>query len=353
MNQRDADAGYASGESMSTYGRIGTDSDPADGLADRIGWRVTSTWTDDVIGGFGGFAAGIRVPPGYQKPVLMMSTEGVGTKAEIARVTGLVGGLGYDLLAMVADDLAAAGAVPIAIQDYIAVGYLDLDRVELLVESIADACADNDVALLGGETAEHPGAIDADRFDLAATALGIVELGEEVDNDRIEVGDVLIGVHSPNLRSSGFDLVRALIVDQLDLDAPFPGSDLTVAETLLDPSVVYAPAVNNALARAPAHGLAHVNSGGIPASIAKILPEGTSATIERSRWTVPDVFHVIQDLGSVADEEMFHTFNMGVGFVAVAPEEDADRLIRGFDSHGLEPTVIGRITEGEKTVEIS
>ncbi len=353
MNRPTTDAGYALVESMSSHSETGAKLGAANELVDRIGWRVTSTWTDDVIGGFGGFAAGIRVPPGYQKPVLMMSTSGVGTKAEIARATGLVEGLGYDLLAGVADDLAAAGAVPIAMQDYIAVGFLDLDRIELLVESIADACADNDVALLGGETAENPGTIERDRFDLAATALGIVELGDEIDNDNIEVGDVIIGVPSPNLRSNGFSLVRALIVDQLDLDAPFPGSDRTVAETLLDPSIVYAPAVSNALARAQAHGLAHITGGGIPASVARILPDGTAAEIEQSRWTVPDVFHVIQDLGSVAEEEMFRTFNMGIGFVAVAPESDVDRLIKGFDSHNLNAAVIGRIVEGDQSVEIS
>jgi phosphoribosylformylglycinamidine cyclo-ligase len=340
-------------ESMGNNRDTGVGLGAANELVDRIGWRVTSTWTDDVIGGFGGFAAGIRVPPGYQRPVLMMSTDGVGTKAEIARVTGLVEGLGYDLLAMVGDDLAAAGAIPIAMQDYIAIDYLDLDRVELLVESIADACADNDVALLGGETAEHPGTIERDHFDLAATALGIVEFGDEVDNSRIETGDVIIGVHSPNLRSNGFSLVRALIVDQLDLDARFPGSDLTVAETLLQPSIVYAPAVMNALARSEAHGLAHITGGGLPNNIGRILPDGTAAEIERSRWTVPDVFDVIQDLGSVAQEEMFRTFNMGIGFVAIAAEGDADSLIKGFDSHSLDAAVIGRIVEGEQTVKIS
>jgi phosphoribosylformylglycinamidine cyclo-ligase len=338
---------------MSTPRDTGVELGADNELVDRIGWRVTSTWTEDVIGGFGGFAAGIRVPPGYQRPVLMMSTDGVGTKAEIARATGLVDGLGYDLLAMVGDDLAAAGANPIAMQDYIAVGYLDLDRIELLVESITDACADNDVALLGGETAEHPGTIEGDRFDLAATALGIIELGDEVDNTRIEVGDVVIGVHSPNLRSNGFSLVRALIVDQLDLDAPFPGSDQTVAETLLEPSIVYAQAVMNALARSEAHGLAHITGGGLPNNIGRILPAGTMAHLERSRWTVPDVFSVIQDLGTVSDDEMFRTFNMGVGFVAIAPEGDADLLIKGFDSYALEANVIGRIVDGEQSVKIT
>ena len=327
--------------------------DPASELADRIGWRVTSTWTDDVLAGFGGFAAGLRVPPGFQKPVLMMSTAGIGTKAEIARVTGLVEGLGYDLLAMAADDLSSAGAMPLAMQDYIAVGYLDLDRVEVLVESITEACAENDVALLGGETAEHPGIIDGDRFDIAATALAVVELGDEVDNGRIEVSDVIIGVHSPNLRTSGFSLVRALIVDQLDLDAAFPGSDRSFAEVLLEPSVVYAPSVVNALARAEPHGLVHVKDGGLPASVSKVLPDGAAATVERSRWEIPEVFRVLQDLGSVSDDEMFHMFNMGIGFVAIAPEGDADRLIKGFNSYDQDATVIGRIVEGDGTVMIT
>ena len=337
---------------MSSGHDSGVEFDATEELVDRIGWRVTSTWTDDVLGGFGGFSAGLRVPPGFNKPVLVMSTAGIGTKSEIARATGLIEGLGYDLLAMVVDDLSSGGAIPLAIQDYIAIGYLDLDRVELLVESITDACADNDVALLGGETVENPGVIDGDRFDLAATALGIVELGDEIDNERIEVGDVVVGVHSPNLRTSGFSLVRALIVDQLDLAATFPGSDQTFAEVLLEPSVVYAQSVVNALARAEAHGLAHIKGGGLPVGMGKILPDGTAAVLERSRWEVPEVFNVLQNLGSVSEGEMFHTFNMGIGFVAIAPEEDADLLIRGFRSYDQEATVIGRIVDGDGGVEI-
>ena len=257
-----------------------------------------------------------------------------------------------EALAMVADDLSSAGAIPLAMQDYIAIGYLDLDRVEVLVESITEACAENDVALLGGETAEHPGIIDGDRFDIAATALAVVELGDEVDNGHIEVGDVIIGVHSPNLRTSGFSLVRALIVDQLDLDASFPGSDRSFAEVLLDPSVVYAPSVVNALARAAPHGLAHVKDGGLPASVSRILPDGAAAAIERSRWEIPEVFQVLQGLSSVSDDEMFHMFNMGIGFLAIAPEVDADRLIKGFNSYDQGATVIGRIMEGDGTLTI-
>ncbi len=337
---------------MTTAPEPGVGLDATAELADRIGWRVMSTWTDDVLAGFGGFAAGLRVPPGYNKPVLMMATAGIGTKAEIARVTGLIEGLGYDLLAMVADDLSSAGAMPLAMQDYIALGYLDVDRTEMLVESITDACADNDVALLGGETAEHPGVISGDRFDMAGTALGIVELGDEIDNDRIAIDDVIIGVHSPNLRTSGFSMVRALIVDQLDLDTAFPGSDRTFAEVILEPSVVYAQSVVNALARAEPHGLAHIKDGGIPTGVAKILPDGMSASIEQSRWERPEVFQVLQSLGSISDAEMYRTFNMGIGFVAVAPEADADRLVKGFASYDQDAAVIGRIVEGDGVVDI-
>ena len=337
---------------MTTYRDAGVDLEKAEELVDRIGWRVSATWTDDVLGGFGGFAAGIRVPPGYVKPVLMMSTDGVGTKAELARVTGLVEGLGYDLLAMVGDDIAAVGATPIAMQDYIAVGYLDLDRIEVLIESIAEACLENDVALLGGETAEHPGIIEGDRFDVAGTALGVIELGDEIDNSAIGPDDVLIGVHSPNLRSNGFSLVRALVVDQLDLEADFPGTDQPAAEVLLQPSMIYFPAVNNALARTKPHGLAHITGGGLPHNVARILPEGTGAVIERDRWEVPHVFDVIQSLGSIEDPEMFRAFNMGIGFVAVADEGDVDPIVKGFRSHDHGVSVIGRIVKGDGEVEI-
>ena len=337
---------------MSTYQGAGVNLDGAEELVERIEWRVTGTWTDDVLGGFGGFAAGTRIPAGFSKPVLMMSTDGVGTKAELARVSGLLEGLGYDLVAMVVDDLAAAGAQPIAITDYIAVGHLDLDVIETIVESICEACDEAEVPLLGGETAEHPGVMDLERFDLAATALGVVEQDEEVDGSEIVVGDAIIGVHSPNLRSNGFSLVRALVVDQLELDGPFPDSDRTVAEVLLEPSVIYAPSVLNALARAEAHGLAHITGGGLPGNIVRILPEGTRAIIDSSAWEVPHVFRVLQQFGKVNPAEMFRTFNMGIGFVVVADPGETDRLIKGFDLYGHGASVIGEITEGTKGVEI-
>jgi phosphoribosylformylglycinamidine cyclo-ligase len=335
-----------------TYKDAGVDLDAAAELVDRIGWRVAATWTEDVIGDFGGFATGMRIPPGFVSPVLMMTTDGVGTKAEIARTAGLLDGLGYDLVAMVADDLAAVGAQTIGMTDYIAVGHLDVDLVATLIESIADACDESDIALLGGETAEHPGVMDIDRFDIAGTGIGVVEEGDEVTGATIEPGHVIMGLHSPNLRANGYSLVRALIVDQLDLTDTFPDTDRSVAEVLTEPSIIYAPAVLNALARAEAHGLAHITGGGLPGNVRRILPEGTRAIIEVDRWEVPHVFSVIQSLGSVEREEMFRTFNMGIGYIAVVAEESVDRLARGFESFDIGSSVIGRIVEGDPGLEI-
>ncbi len=337
---------------MTSYRTAGVNLDAADELVERIGWRVTSTWTEDVVGGFGGFASGLRLPVGYQNPVLMLSTDGVGTKAELARQSGLLEGLGYDLLAMVADDLAAAGATPIALTDYIAVGSLDVDTVETLIESICDACNEADVALLGGETAEHPGVMEPDRFDISATALGIVEFGDEVDTSTVAVGDIVIGIMSPNLRSNGFSLVRAIARQHLPLDADFPDTTTSTAEVLLQPSIIYAPAVLNMLARVRPHALAHITGGGLPGNVVRMLPEGHRAIIDRSSWEVPHVFNVLQRLGQVPLTEMFRTFNMGIGFTAVVDPSDVDSAMKAFETSDLPATVIGEITEGVRGVEL-
>ncbi len=337
---------------MTKYEAAGVNLDAADELVERIGWRVTSTWTDDVVGDFGGFASGLILPAGYEHPVLMMSTDGVGTKAELARQSGLVEGLGYDLLAMVADDLAAAGATPIALTDYIAVGRLDVDIIESLVESICDACNDADVALLGGETAEHPGVMGVDQFDVSATALGIVELGEQVDASSVSIGDIVIGIKSPNLRSNGFSLVRAIARHHLPLDKDFPDTTTPTAEVLLQPSIVYAPAIVNMLARVRPHGLAHITGGGLPGNVVRMLPEGHRAVIDRASWEVPHVFEVLQQLGDVPLNEMFRTFNMGIGFTAVVDPTDVEAALKAFETSDLEAALIGEITEGTRGVEL-
>ncbi|MGZ8753774.1 MAG: phosphoribosylformylglycinamidine cyclo-ligase [Acidimicrobiia bacterium] len=330
---------------MPTYRDSGVDLRAADALVEQIGPAVQGTWDDRVVGGFGGFAAGIRIPPGFEHPVLMMSTDGVGTKIELARVTNRFDGLGFDLVAMVVDDLAAVGARPLAFTDYLAVGAIRPQRDRALIESIAAACSAAGCALLGGETAEHPGTMPIDAFDLAGAALGIVEEGDEVTGASIRVGDSIIGVESPNLRSNGFSLVRAALRDA-DLES-LMDDGRSIGEVLMEPSVIYAPAVLDAVATGAVRGLAHITGGALPGKLPRVLPPACSAVIERRTWSVPPVFRYVQDMGAISEEEMFRTFNMGIGFVAFVPAADADKVQTVFTNHGHRNWVVGEVTTTE------
>ena len=330
---------------MPTYRESGVDLRAADELVGQIGPAVQGTWDDRVVGGFGGFAAGVRIPPGFEHPVLMMSTDGVGTKIELARVTNRFDGLGFDLVAMCVDDLAAVGARPLAFTDYLAVGALRPHRDRALIESVAAACSAAGCALLGGETAEHPGTMPVDAFDLAGAALGIVEEGDEVTGASIRVGDSIIGVESPNLRSNGFSLVRAVLRDVV-LDS-LMDDGRSVGEVLLEPSVIYAPAVLDALATGTVRGLAHITGGALPGNLPRVLPPSCGAAIEPGAWTVPPVFRYVQDLGSISEEEMFGTFNMGIGFAAFVRAADASQVQAVFTNHGHRNWVIGEVTTSE------
>lgn len=338
---------------MATYREAGVDLDAADAVVDRIGPAVVRTWGPGVVGGFGGFAAGLRLPDGYDAPVLMMSTDGVGTKAELARRTGRLDGLGYDLVAMCIDDLAAAGARPVAMTDYIAVGTIDVERVATLVRSVAAACEEADVVLLGGETAEHPGVMDADAFDIAGAAVGVVEEGSEIDGRAIEPDDVIIGIASPNLRSNGFSLVRSIIDGQLDLDDPMPGCEGTVADVLLEPSVLYTPAIMTLIDAVAVHGLVHVTGGGLPGNVSRVLPGGCDALIDTDSWIPPGVFASLQQLGNVPGGDMYTTFNMGIGFVAIVTAEDTEAALATLAAAGRPGGVIGRIGTGSGRTRLS
>lgn len=337
---------------MTTYESAGVNLEAADEVVSRIADKVTATWHSGVVGGFGGFAAGIRIPTNYRTPVLMMSTDGIGTKIEIARRTGILDGLGFDLVAMVADDLVAVGATPIALTDYIAIGRIDVNIVSRIVGSIARACSASGIALVGGETAEHPGTMGAEQFDISATALGVVEDGEQIDTSLVQAGDVIIGVPSKNLRSNGFSLVRSIIEDHLDLGDPFPGMTRSAAEVMLEPSLIYSNAIVGLLETVRPHGLAHITGGGLPGNVARILPAGTDAVIETFRWETPHVFDVLQSIGAVDDHNMYRTFNMGVGFVIVVPVSDAEASLASLRANDLDANVIGRIISGNGTVSL-
>jgi phosphoribosylformylglycinamidine cyclo-ligase len=336
------------------YRAAGVDVAAAEAMVGRIAGPVTATWGTDVVGGFGGFAAGLRIPAGYRSPVLMLSTDGVGTKLDLARRAGRWDGVGYDLVAMCVDDLAAVGAAPIGFVDYLAVGRLDAGRDEAIVGSVADACAVAGCALVGGETAEHPGVVDAHHVDLAGTALGVVEEDAVLGPDRVSDGDLVVGVRSPNLRSNGFSLVRRILDDRgLGLDDPFPdGSGRRVVDVVLEPSVIYSPAAGVAASTGAVGAFCHVTGGGIPGNLPRVLPAGLGARIDTTAWDRPSVFTTLVDLADLSDADAFGTFNMGLGFMAVVRYGSEGDVLAAFAEHGHDAAIVGRIGSDVDGVEL-
>ena len=337
---------------MTSYADSGVHLDAADETVARIKPAVTATWGNRVVGGFAGFAAGLKFPTGYTEPVLMMSTDGVGTKAEIARQTDSVDGLGWDLVAMCIDDIAAAGGQPIAMSDYIAVGHLRSELVTRIVESVAQACIEADIALLGGEIAEHPGVMEPDAFDIAGTALGVVEASRMIDGSRIEQGDVVIGIDSPNLRSNGFSLIRKLIAENTSLGATFPGTDRTVADVVLEPSVLYSPVVQKLIDAVDVKGLCHVTGGGLIGNVPRILPGNVDVIIEVGSWIAPEVFNVFAGWSGGDKHDWYATWNMGIGFVLFVSPQDVSTTISTISSLGRSGAAIGVTTPGSGAVSL-
>ncbi len=317
-----------------TYREAGVDIEAADRLVQAIAADVTATWTDRVGGRFGGFAAGVEIPEGFDHPMMMLSTDGVGTKLDLARRAGDWATVGQDLVAMCVDDLAAVGAAPIGFVDYLAVGVLTPERDKAIVASVANACTVAGCPLLGGETAEHPGVMADDAVDLAGTALGVVEKGKALGAHHVREGDQLIGLLSPNLRSNGFSLVRKVFGD--DIDAHL--------HHLLEPSIIYSPAVMRAIAAGGVHAAAHITGGGLAANLGRALPGDLGAVVDTGSWARPDVFHLVMSRG-VGEEEMFRTFNMGIGFCLVVDPSHVDDVMAATHEHG--PTVIGMVDKGE------
>lgn len=319
---------------MTSYGEAGVDLGGAERHVEAIAQPVTSTWTSNVVGDFGGFAAGVTIPPGYVEPVLMMSTDGVGTKLELARRAGRWDGVGFDLVAMCVDDLAAVGARALGFVDYLAVGALDPDRDRAIVESVAAACIDAACPLLGGETAEHPGVMAPDAIDLAGAVMGVVERGSELGPHAVGPGDTVIGLISPNLRSNGFSLVRAVFGEEIDAHLG----------ALLAPSVIYAPAVLEVVGGGGVRAAAHITGGGLAGNLVRALPPGLGARIDSNAWEVPEVFGLVAGMG-VPETEMWSTFNMGIGFCLVVDPAAADEILTNLAMHSA--TIIGEVGDGE------
>lgn len=340
-----------------TYDAAGVSIGAGEEAVRRIRHAVDSTRRPGVVGELGSFGGLFSLgATGRRDPLLVATTDGVGTKAEVARRTGRLDTIGIDLVAMCVDDLVCQGAEPLFLLDYVSVGRLDPARMEALVGGVAAGCRLAGCALIGGEMAEHGGGIMADdAFDLVGFAVGVVERDRVVTGERVDAGDRLVGLPSPNLRSNGFTLARRVLLDVagLDLDGPaWTGADRTLADELLDPSVVYAPAVLRLLDAVDVRAVAHVTGGGLPGNVARVLPDGLDAVIHRSAWTPPRIFAEIQRLGGVADDEMARVFNLGIGMVVVVPATEVDATIGALARSGHAAVELGEVVPGDGAVRL-
>lgn len=328
------------------YRHAGVDLDNAERAVDAIRGIVASTFTDAVATDLGGFAALYRMGDGR---LLAATTDGVGTKTEVARAGHTYSGLGADLVAMCIDDLVCVGARPLFFLDYLAVGRNDPALVAELVSSMADALRPVGAALIGGEIAEHPGVLDPDQVDLAGFAVGVLEGTPAVGPHRVVPGDIVLGIPSPNLRSNGFSLVRAVYASLLERVAAGSATEAEQAHyaTLLAPSVLYAPRVLPLIADGLVHALSHSTGGGIVHNLARAIPEGLTAVVDAACWNWPEVFSRIMRDGEVPLADMRATFNLGVGMCLVVDEADLAEIARRLP----DVMVIGKVDEGAERAQ--
>jgi phosphoribosylformylglycinamidine cyclo-ligase len=335
-----------------TYAAAGVDVEAGDKAVELMKESVRRAQRPEVLGGLGGFAGlfDASVLARMARPVLATSTDGVGTKAAIAQALDRHDTIGFDLVGMVVDDIVVCGAEPLFMTDYIATGKVVPERIAAIVSGIAAACAQAGVALIGGETAEHPGLLEPDEYDVAGAATGVVEYADIIGPHRVQPGDVVLALASSGLHSNGYSLVRRVIAAAgWSLDRHVDDFGHTVGEELLTPTRVYAADLL-ALIRTPGidiHGLSHVTGGGLAANLARVLPHGVFARVDRSTWTPPAVFRTIGELGRVPALDLERTLNMGVGFVAVLPAHQSDAAIEVCRAHGIPAWVLGEITGAE------
>ena len=340
-----------------TYEAAGVSIAAGEEAVARIKERVRATFRPEVVGDIGGFGGLFAFDPQrYRDPILVSSTDGVGTKALVAQSTGRFTTIGIDLVAMCVDDVAAHGAEPLFFLDYIAVGHLEPDQVEELVTGMVEGCRQAGCALIGGEMAEHPGALEPGEFDVVGFTVGVAERDRLVTGERIEAGDRLIGLRSDGLRCNGYSLARRVLLDVagLDLNGPaWSGAHHSLADELLMPSDIYAGAVAVLVRETDVRGLAHITGGGLPGNLSRMLPRTRDAVVRRGSWEVPRIFGEIQRLGDVSDDEMARVFNLGIGMVAVVRSDDVPRTHDVLRSHGVASVEIGEVMPGEGAVHLT
>ena len=354
------------------YQAAGVDVSAGDRAVELMREHVASTYRPEVVGGLGGFGGAVGIPAGYREPLLVASTDGVGTKTAIAAALDRYDTIGVDLVAMCADDVVCCGAEPLAFLDYLAFGHVVPEWVAELVASVASGCRDAGCALVGGETAEHPGLMEADEFDLSGCCIGVVERADVIDGSAVVAGDAIVGLTASGLHSNGFSLVRSLISSWgLDLGEPYqarlrrsigdaeadaavgaaPNEAMaTLGEILLTPTRIYARAVLAARAAVRAaghdvHGVSHITGGGLPGNVPRVLPEGLAARLDPDRWRMPSVMHLFGALGGLDDEELRATFNGGLGMIVVVPPAAVPTTIGSFAASGIDAVVAGEVVD--------
>ncbi|EST10843.1 phosphoribosylformylglycinamidine cyclo-ligase [Sporolactobacillus laevolacticus] len=316
----------------------------------RIKKHVQRTFRPEVIGGLGGFGGAIDLSQmNIKEPVLVSGTDGVGTKLMIAFATDRHDTVGIDAVAMCVNDIVTQGAEPLYFLDYLACSSLKPEKAEAIVKGIADGCADAGCALIGGETAEMPGMYQENDYDIAGFSVGVVEKSKRITGDKVKPDDVLIGLASNGIHSNGFSLVRKLVSDAglTYSDAFEPDPDKTVGEVLLTPTRIYVQPVLNLLKKIDVHGVAHITGGGFYENVPRMFPEGLTGEIDTAVWEAPAVFQWLKKLGNLQTDDMFHTFNMGIGMVLTVAPEDKEEALEMLKASGETPFVIGHVTEGQ------
>ncbi|MFD5049880.1 phosphoribosylformylglycinamidine cyclo-ligase [Streptomyces tendae] len=332
-----------------SYAAAGVDIEAGDRAVELMKEWVKKTRRPEVLGGLGGFAGlfDASALKNYERPLLASATDGVGTKVDIARQLGVYDTIGHDLVAMVMDDIVVCGAEPLFMTDYICVGKVHPERVAAIVKGIAEGCVLAGCALVGGETAEHPGLLGADDFDVAGAGTGVVEADRLLGPERIRTGDAVIAMASSGLHSNGYSLVRHVLLNEggLALDAHLDGLGRSLGEELLEPTKIYSLDCLALMRTAEVHAFSHVTGGGLAANLARVIPDGLHAVVDRSTWAPGAIFDLVGRTGWVERLELEKTLNMGVGMIAIVPEESTDVALTTLADRGVDAWVAGEITD--------
>ncbi|MCC2592106.1 phosphoribosylformylglycinamidine cyclo-ligase [Tessaracoccus sp. OS52] len=331
----------------SAYAAAGVDIEAGDRAVELMKASVARSRRPEVLGGLGGFAGFFDAAAlkDFRHPVLATSTDGVGTKVAIAQAMDKHDTIGFDLVGMLVDDLVVVGAEPLFVTDYIATGKVVPERIAAIVGGIADACVAAGCSLVGGETAEHPGLLGADEYDIAGATTGVVEKDEILGAHRIVAGDVVLGMASSGLHSNGYSLVRHVLLERAgwSLDRHVDELGRTLGEELLEPTRLYALDVLDLIKRVEVHAFSHVTGGGLVNNLARVIPDGARAVLRRDSWTPGPIFQLVQQVGQLSQADVDATLNMGVGMVAVLPADGVDAAIAALAERGVESWVLGDV----------